>query len=451
MFRLESYITPILLSHVAKYVKNIRPEDAQVYLWEGEVNFHNLDLRLDVLKQELNLPIDLISGHIHDLSIIVPWTKIRSEPVRIIIKTIEFVAKFKTDDANNVSSQSSPQRDAPDSPRSSGDEQQQAIINAQASNQSVISGLVQRIIDNISVECHNIILKFVEDEIVISMNVQLLKYGSASEQWKYGMIDVHPVKVLSRKLIQISDLTICLDKRNEAGQIEVCHEPVLYRCSFEIRLLRKYNANNNPKENCMTRLGIFTKSLDINISSLQLPMALRLLNLILLFKSEQQNTKSCYNLEAESEYVPSGTEARNSANNAGSYLSWAWSLLPSFGGETAEDNEDTLNSNGGFDIQGFIIDFGVYIEEMHITLKNSELIQDTFMGGIKRIRYSPILRLSFGGLYAESANNESKNWSCLKAGLSSMQLEPLGSFTWGEAESQAFLVTERVGGSVFGQ
>lgn len=30
MFRIESYITPIIISYVEKYVKNFRPQDAQV-------------------------------------------------------------------------------------------------------------------------------------------------------------------------------------------------------------------------------------------------------------------------------------------------------------------------------------------------------------------------------------------------------------------------------------
>ena len=31
MFKLESYITPLILSRVEKYVKNVRTEDSQVY------------------------------------------------------------------------------------------------------------------------------------------------------------------------------------------------------------------------------------------------------------------------------------------------------------------------------------------------------------------------------------------------------------------------------------
>ena len=65
-------------------------------LWGGEVSFQNLDLRLDVLEEELNLPFcSFLSGHIHELTIRVPWTKIASEPIQVTINTIEFVLKLK--------------------------------------------------------------------------------------------------------------------------------------------------------------------------------------------------------------------------------------------------------------------------------------------------------------------------------------------------------------------
>lgn len=57
-------------------------------LWGGDVSFNNLDLRLEVLEQELQLPFTFVSGHIHELLIHVPWTKITSEPIVITINTI---------------------------------------------------------------------------------------------------------------------------------------------------------------------------------------------------------------------------------------------------------------------------------------------------------------------------------------------------------------------------
>lgn len=71
------------------------PSPSQMSLWGGEVSFQNLDLRLDVLEEELNLPFCFLSGHIHELTIRVPWTKIASEPICVTINTIEFVLKLK--------------------------------------------------------------------------------------------------------------------------------------------------------------------------------------------------------------------------------------------------------------------------------------------------------------------------------------------------------------------
>ena len=60
----------------------------QVSLWGGDATFTNLDLRLDVLKRELGLPFSFVSGHIHELQIHVPWTRLNTEPIVITINTI---------------------------------------------------------------------------------------------------------------------------------------------------------------------------------------------------------------------------------------------------------------------------------------------------------------------------------------------------------------------------
>lgn len=67
----------------------------KVSLWGGDATFHNLDLRLEVLEQELQLPFSFVSGHIHELLIHVPWTKLVSEPITITINTIgKFLKQF---------------------------------------------------------------------------------------------------------------------------------------------------------------------------------------------------------------------------------------------------------------------------------------------------------------------------------------------------------------------
>lgn len=93
MFNIQNYIAKFILGKVERYVSNIKADELQISLWQGELCFHNLDLNLENIEQELNIyPFTLISGKIEKLSVQVPWTRINYEP---IIITINSVGKFE--------------------------------------------------------------------------------------------------------------------------------------------------------------------------------------------------------------------------------------------------------------------------------------------------------------------------------------------------------------------
>lgn len=48
---LEGYITPLFMSYVDKYIKNLKPEDLSLSIWGGDVVLQNLELNLDVLQK----------------------------------------------------------------------------------------------------------------------------------------------------------------------------------------------------------------------------------------------------------------------------------------------------------------------------------------------------------------------------------------------------------------
>lgn len=54
---LESYITPLLMSYVDKYIKNLKPSDLSLSLWGGDVVLYNLELRLDVLEKVRSISV----------------------------------------------------------------------------------------------------------------------------------------------------------------------------------------------------------------------------------------------------------------------------------------------------------------------------------------------------------------------------------------------------------
>ncbi|XP_053671577.1 intermembrane lipid transfer protein VPS13B [Anopheles nili] len=394
MFKIESYITPIILSYVEKYVKNIRPEDSQLSLWGGEVIFQNLDLKLDVLEEELQLPFNFLSGHIHELSIRVPWTKIASEPIVITINTIEFVLKLRDNNDRNV-----PKREPP----------RKGKGTDEVPPPGYMASLINKIANNITIRCHNVILKYVEEDIVVSMNIQQLSMESADGGWNPAFVDMSPTKVSLRKLINIVDLTICLDKRNSAGKIEVCQEPVLYRSTLQLRMLVKYNVSSQDRSS-LTRIDVHSKFLDFNVSSQQFPMLMRLFDLALALKqgklkNEPAHTVSDGGLDVEDE---SGQE---------SLLSWAWNLLPSF---FPEENASDHTEEHDFRV----LHAGLYIDQLRIIFKTQELIGDGMVGTTKKIKYRPILRFDLHNVCGEMIACGLK-WFNVTAGISRVQIQSL--------------------------
>lgn len=144
--------------------------------------------------------------------------------------------------------------------------------------------MIAKIVHNISIVCNNIVLKFIEEDIVLSMNVQHLSVHSADQRWKRCFIaDVSPTNVLFRKLINIIDFTICIDRRNSSGKIEHVAEPILYKCSMEMRLYRKFNSVHSNQS--VTRIDVKIDSLNLNVCTQHFSMLFRIYDLFMAFKT----------------------------------------------------------------------------------------------------------------------------------------------------------------------
>lgn len=224
-------------------------------------------------------------------------------------------------------------------------------------------------------------------------------------------------------------------KKCICGLILFCFNFFLLSCTLECRVLRKYNSQTVGNAST-TRIGIFTQNLDLNMSSLQIPLLMRLAKFITEMVPENAN-------ESESTCIPSDEQFTSDAllhktKAKESLVSWAWNLLPSF--NFVDDEKDDTHTDEPI---GHTKDIGIYIEELNLTLKNSEFINDTIMGGIKRIRYTPIVRFTLGGLYWERVASKELEWSNIKTGFSSIYVEPLGSYRSDE-QTNSFAIIDTV-------
>ncbi|CAG9782387.1 unnamed protein product [Diatraea saccharalis] len=308
MFKIESYVTPILLSYVDKYVRDFKPADAQVSLWGGGVALHNLVLKADVLQQEVALPFTLVSGRIHELLIQVPWTKIMSEPIVITIDTIECVLNLNPPEPQDDNS-------PPEPPRRT------QVVEAPP---GYMQALVRRIVSNIALRVHHLIVKYVQDDIVLSLNVKHLAVDSAGPSWELAFADIDPVEPVIRRLVRLDDLTLCLDRADSDGKIRFYQEPLLYRCQLDLRVLTRLVSANTRRAIGLS-VQLRSSKLAWGVTNDQLVLLLRLLNEIP--RAEIKLPPPAPKMTAQS--LPLHT-SQNSAEPARveSWSEWAWSWLP---------------------------------------------------------------------------------------------------------------------------
>jgi vacuolar protein sorting-associated protein 13B len=378
MFKLESYLTPWLLSYLDKYVM-LKPEDFQLSLWGGDAVFSKLDLRLNAIENLANVPITFKSGVVHELRIHIPWTRIASEPVVVTINTLEFVAKLKD-------TEQSPSKAATAGQATSQNLESDVSKLAQQQQQvpaGYIQSIISKILFNVCIIVNNVIVKFVEDDMVLSVNMKSAECYSVNEQWEKAFVDVSmvmsPVMHL-RKILQLNDVTICLDRvdNKSSGRVSTYEDPLIYRCSIQSRLDFVYKAilpasvlNNNAAAAVSAAMGInsligqqlklikmnfYCRKFDVSISDQQLPMLNRLLELVLAIVDgtlESGSSRSDNNSEKEvnKEHAAINTSKNDMAQHESSmtsinsntiseqqqlqqtndqgWLSWAWSYVPS--------------------------------------------------------------------------------------------------------------------------
>jgi vacuolar protein sorting-associated protein 13B len=278
-----------------------------------------LDLRLNVIENLTNIPITFKSGVIHELRIHIPWTRITSEPVVVTINTLEFVAKLKdtpgkspntsaasSSNLNKSQSANQPQQ-TPDAsstpPAPTAQVSQQQPVPA-----GYIQNIITKILFNICIIVNNVVVKFVEDDMVLSVNMKSAECFSVNHLWEKSYVDIgslpqqppqsptnpqlYEFKIQNgehhvRKILQLNDVTICLDKldRKSSGKIDFYQDPLIYRCSIQSRLDFKFNSslnlNNIDQQLKLIKLNFYCRKFEMSITDRQLPLVIRLIELIL--------------------------------------------------------------------------------------------------------------------------------------------------------------------------
>ncbi|KAJ3494408.1 hypothetical protein NLG97_g4098 [Lecanicillium saksenae] len=191
---LEGLVAGLLNRFLGMYVKNFDPTQLKVGIWSGDVKLRNLELRREALDQ-LKLPINVIHGHLGELTLVIPWSNIRGAPVKVFIEDVYLLASPKEeaeyDEDEEESRRQRVKMEKLDSAEMLKERNREGMsAEEQQKNQSFTQSLVTKIVDNLQVTVKNIHVRY-EDSIsapghpfALGLTLEEFSAISTDGQWK---------------------------------------------------------------------------------------------------------------------------------------------------------------------------------------------------------------------------------------------------------------------------
>ncbi|KAJ2809144.1 Vacuolar protein sorting-associated protein 13 [Coemansia guatemalensis] len=219
----EGVVATILNRFLGNYVTNLETTQLKLGIWQGDVKLEKLRLKADALDK-LRLPVDIKEGWLGTLTISIPWSNLKGEPVRIhidnvyVLATPRFQENFDPEREDEREFKRKMQRLENDdlmrqqqllknrSPTSADEEKKQASFTEQ---------LVTKIVDNLQIVIKNIHVRY-EDNIsnpehmfAVGASLGELSAVSTDEEWRETFL--HDSGSVIHKLLKLAQFSVYWD------------------------------------------------------------------------------------------------------------------------------------------------------------------------------------------------------------------------------------------------
>ena len=92
----ESIVVDLLNKYVGQYVKNLDPSQLHIGIWRGNVILKDLELK-DTSLDEVDLPIQVVSGCVGRLTLQIPWKNLYTEATYVKVEDVRVLVKPNAD------------------------------------------------------------------------------------------------------------------------------------------------------------------------------------------------------------------------------------------------------------------------------------------------------------------------------------------------------------------
>ncbi|CRK28474.1 hypothetical protein BN1723_003552 [Verticillium longisporum] len=209
-------VAGLLNRFLGMYVNNFDPKQLKVGIWSGDVKLRNLQLRKEALDQ-LKLPINVLEGHLGELTLIIPWSNLSGAPVKVFIEDVFLLASPKEDAAYDEDEEERRKQrikmEKLDSAELLKERSQEGLSSEeQKKNQSFTQSLVTKIVDNLQVTIKNIHVRY-EDSIStpghpFALGVTLQEFSAVSTNGEWTPTFIQDSTKSTHKLAKLGALAV---------------------------------------------------------------------------------------------------------------------------------------------------------------------------------------------------------------------------------------------------
>ena len=213
---LEGLVAGLLNRFLGMYVKNFDPAQLKVGIWSGDVKLRNLELRREALDQ-LKLPINVVEGHLGELTLVIPWSNLRGAPVKVFIEDVFLLASPKEeaeyDEEEEARRKQRIKMEKLDSAELLKERTQMGLSpEEQKRTQSFTESLVTKIVDNLQVTVKNIHIRY-EDAISapghpFALGVTLEEFSAVSTDGDWTPTFIQDSTQTTHKLATLEALAV---------------------------------------------------------------------------------------------------------------------------------------------------------------------------------------------------------------------------------------------------
>eukprot|EP00887_Chlorella_sp_A99_P008011 scaffold12.g8011.t1 len=231
---MEVLLTPLVTRLLRAVIK--RTEDGTdlkvSFSGRGALRLRNLELNLDSLLRSLGGAVSVRRAFARELTVTIPWTALTTQPIQVVLDTVELIFGEAEDDADAVPLEA----EASDRPDKGG-------VGAGDGGSGPASGgwlggtlqsLALRAGLNVSAEVRNVVCKWVQDgQFVASTTCQRLRLETSATGWRDAL--QNPEAWLCKQL-SIQQLTLSLDQHLPSG-LGHCYAPLLRTSQVTLSVL----------------------------------------------------------------------------------------------------------------------------------------------------------------------------------------------------------------------